>query len=66
MNKVEDEQDRRNMSLDATARLFMWVKTTDLPLPPQVSMDLGIIIGRLRVLENAGSFTDGKQLNREL
>lgn len=50
------EQDRKAMSAAAAKRLFTYVKTNN--LPGQVAMDIGIVIGRLSLLEGPGWLTE--------
>jgi hypothetical protein len=49
---TEDESDRKAMSAAAAKRLYIYVKSND--LPAQVAMDIGVVIGRLSYLEGPG------------
>jgi hypothetical protein len=54
---TKDEQERldaeqQEMALAACTRVYVWMLGTDLEIPPQVSYDIGIIIGRMRMLED--------------
>lgn len=44
------------MSAAAAKRLFTYVKSND--LPAQVCLDIGIILGRLSLLEGSGWLTE--------
>lgn len=50
-SKLEIAADDKRMAIEAADRLYRWAKSTDIALPPQVSLDLGIVIGRLSRLE---------------
>ncbi len=51
---MDTEGDRRALSAEAAKRMYDWVKSTDLTLPDQVALDIGILIGRLSLLEGKG------------
>jgi hypothetical protein len=55
---TDDEKDRRAMSRDAAKRVHRYVMDND--LPSQVCVDIGILIGRLSLLEGPGWLKDDK------
>jgi hypothetical protein len=52
----DEEADRRKMSAAAARRLYRYVRERE--VPAQISLDIGIILGRLSYLEGPGWQTD--------
>lgn len=52
--KETDAEFNRRLVGEAITRLITWVKAEDTEIPPQVSFDIGVLIGRLNMLEKRG------------
>lgn len=46
-----DEEEQKQLVRDSMARLYDWVKTSDGQRTPQVSFDIGVLMGRVMTLE---------------